>query len=75
MIVLYDTKDYDLPKFVFNTYKEMAKCFNSTINSIQCAVCRKQLIKRRYIAVMYKENKNGLVKWVRTKNKRVKYIY
>lgn len=62
MIVLYDTKDYDLPKFVFYNYKEMAKCFNSTVKTMQCQVSRKQLIKRRYIAIMYKENKNGLIK-------------
>lgn len=55
MIIVYDTKDYNLPKFVFNTYEEMAKVFNSTKKSMQCAVCRKNLIKKRYLAIRYKK--------------------
>lgn len=53
MIILYDMKDHELPVLIFDNYKELAKYFNSTVKSMQCFVCRKTLIKRKYLAIRY----------------------
>lgn len=45
---IYDIKDNELCCGIFETRKEIAKYFNTTSNYIGTALCRGNLIARRY---------------------------
>ena len=55
MYAVYDMKDQEQCIGVFDTRKEVAKYFNSTPNSIGTMITRKQMVKRRYLIEIVKE--------------------